>query len=97
MVQLKQLSRVYYICKELLMSERTYKKDLDIINIVSRLLQRNFAISPFPRCIIIMCLRKTQIPVLCYMMSFVWLLLLLFLSKFVAENTLLPDRQMAML
>jgi len=35
MLQPKQLSRVYYVCKELLMTERTYKKDLDIINIVS--------------------------------------------------------------
>jgi len=38
MLQLKQLSPMYYICKELLMTERTYKKDLDIINIVSSLL-----------------------------------------------------------
>ena len=37
MLQPKQLSPVYYICKELLMTERTYKKDLDIINIVSSL------------------------------------------------------------
>jgi len=37
MLQPRQLSQVYYICKELLMTERTYKKDLDIINVVSRL------------------------------------------------------------
>jgi len=42
MLQPKQLSQVYYICKELLMTERTYKKDLDIINIVSSLLNSYF-------------------------------------------------------
>ena len=30
------MDRAYYIAKELLMTERTYKKDLEVITVVSR-------------------------------------------------------------
>lgn len=34
-VQRWPTDKAYYIAKELLMTERTYKKDLDVINVVS--------------------------------------------------------------
>jgi len=54
-----------------------------------------FSISPFPRCIIITCLSKHKYLFYATWWVSFWLLLSLFLSKFMAENTLLPDRQMA--
>lgn len=42
--------KTYYIAKEILMTELTYKKDLDVINVVSKIINNKLKKYQFPYC-----------------------------------------------